>query len=60
MDISQGGNGIMTEEVKWPYNSELYLTFREVRREMPKLNLTFDFNLTKPTKPSEPDTPPIQ
>ena len=37
---------------KWPYNSELYSTLREIRSEMPKLNLTFDFNIANLGKPN--------
>ena len=35
---------------KWPYNSELYMTFREIRKEIPKLDFS-NILLTKPIKP---------
>ena len=36
----------------WPHNSELYMTFREVRREIPKFNFPVPFRVVKPIKPN--------
>jgi len=36
----------------WPYNSELYMTFREIRIEIPKLSFAHTFHVNKPIKPN--------
>ena len=38
-------------ELKWPHNSELYVTLRAVRDAMPKPNFS-NIRLTKPAKPN--------
>ncbi len=52
------------EELRWPYNSRLYETIREIRREIPKLDFSglhrtktkpilARFLLSKPVKPKK-------
>ena len=45
----------MTEKLKWPYNSELYWTIGEIRKDMPKLNfkdIRASIHITKPRRPN--------
>ena len=44
-----------TAKLKWPHNSEIYMTVREIRSELPKLNFAHTFHIRKPVKPSNPE-----